>query len=126
MTLVTHVKSASNQSEPTAKIFREQENEKKRVLEVENGISTPLVFGTNDGMGVECTLFRKISESYAIGIAWLRTRLSFEILRSVYLCVRGSRAPFRKRDEGEMIEDFQLNVNVAGIFGIALNFYSKF
>ena len=40
--------------------FREQENEKKRqylqrVLEVEHGIFTSLVFGTNGGMGAKCS-----------------------------------------------------------------------
>lgn len=127
---VTHVNSTSNQNKPTSTIFREQENEKKRqylqrVLEVEHGTFTPLVFGTNGGMGVESALFLKTlaeflatknGESYAIVVAWLRTRLSFEILRSVHLSVRGSRVPFKKRDEGEMLEDFRLNVDAAEIF----------
>ena len=59
---VTHVNSRSNQSKPKAMIFKEQENEKKRkyqqrVLDVEMGSFTPLVFGTNGGMGVECQMF---------------------------------------------------------------------
>ena len=84
---VTHVNSARNQNKPTATIFREQENERKRqylqrVLEVEHGTFTPLAFGTNGGLGVEWTLFlkslaellaRKNKESYVIVIAWLRT-----------------------------------------------------
>ena len=58
----SQVNSASKQSKPTAKIFKDQENEKKRpclyrVLEVENRISAPLVCRMNGGMGVECTLF---------------------------------------------------------------------
>ena len=39
-------------------IFREHENEKRkyqqRVLDVEMGFLTPLVFRTNSGMGTEC------------------------------------------------------------------------
>ena len=80
-------------------IFKEQENEKKRkyqqrVLDVEMGSFTPLVFGTNGGMGVECQMFlrhpaeelsKKDGEPYAAVVTWLRTRLSFEILRSVHL-----------------------------------------
>ena len=127
---VTHVNSTSNQNKPTSKIFREQENEKKRqylqrVLEVEHGTFTSLVFGTNGGMGGGSALFlktlagllvRKNGESYAIVMAWLRTRIAFEILRSLHLCARGSRVPFKKRDEAEMLEDFRLNVDAAGIF----------
>ena len=95
------------------------------MLEVEHGNFTPLVFGTNGGMGVESSLFLrtlaeqlaiKNGESYATVIAWLRTRLSFEILRSVHWCVRGSRVPFKKRDEGDMLEDFRLNVYAPELF----------
>ena len=126
---VTHVNSTTNQNKPTEKIFQAHENEKKRqylqrVLDVEHGHFTPLVFGTNGGMGAECSLFVKTlaeklsakqNETYSTIISWLRTRLSFEILRSVNLCLRGSRVPFRKRDECDMIEDFKLNVAAADI-----------
>ena len=49
---VTHVNSKCNQRKPTSTIFKEQEDEKKqkyqkRVLNVEMGSFTPLVFGTN-------------------------------------------------------------------------------
>ena len=52
---VTHVLSRSSQSKHTATIFKEQENEKKRkfnqkVMDMEMGTFTPLVFGTNGGM----------------------------------------------------------------------------
>jgi hypothetical protein len=73
------------------------------VLDVEMGSFTPLVFGTNGGMGIECQMFlkqlaqklaQKDNERYAVDMAWLRTRISFEILRSVLMSVRGSRSPF--------------------------------
>ena len=53
---VTHVNSKCYQSKPTSEVFKEQEEEKKRkyqqrVLDVEMGSFTPLVFGTNGGMG---------------------------------------------------------------------------
>ena len=118
---VTHVNSRSNQSKSTATIFREQENEKKRkynqrVMDVEMGTFTPLVFGTNGGMGVDCQNFlstlasklsSKNSEAYASVISWLRIHLSFAILRTVHRCVRGSRTPFKSR---EVSEDFALAV----------------
>ena len=93
-------------------MFKEQEEEKKRkyqqrVLDVEMSSFTPLVFGTNGGMGNECQQFlkqladkiaQKDTEPYHIVIVWLRTQISFELLRSVHACVRGSRTPFRKID----------------------------
>ena len=59
---VRHVNSWSNQGKATATIFREQENEKKRkynqrVIDVEMVTFTPLVFGTNGGMGANCQNF---------------------------------------------------------------------
>lgn len=117
---VTHVNSESQKNQETSKIFKSHEMAKKReylqrVLDVENGAFTPLIFGTNGGLGEECakflsTLSAKISkkedESYAHTITWIRTRLSFEILRSAIACVRGSRIPFRRNNE-EM-RDFDL------------------
>ena len=73
-------------------------------------------------MGTECQRFvkhlaekiaQKDGEPYHCVITWLRTVLSFEILRSVHACVRGSRTPFHKI--GDSIDDCSLNVTVAGI-----------
>ena len=74
-------------------------------------------------MGVECQMFlrhlaeemsKKDGEPYAAVITWLRTRLSFEILRSAHLCVRGSGKPFRSANE--VVNDFRLSVNAAEVF----------
>ena len=56
---VTHVNSKCNQGKATSTNFKEQEEEKKwkyqqRVLDVEMGSFTPLVFGANSGMGADC------------------------------------------------------------------------
>ena len=124
---VTHVNSMSNQKKSTQTIFQEQENEKKRkyqqrILDVEMGTFTPLVFGTNGGMGKECQMFlknlaeklsHKNGEPYNIVMSWLRTRISFEILKSVHTCVRGTRVPFKN---SLYLEDFSLNSSVAQIF----------
>ena len=105
---VMHVNSKTNQGKPTAAIFKEQESERKRkyqqkVLEVEMGAFTPLIFGTNGGMGEECKMFmkhlaeklaEKDVEGYPFVISWLRTRTSFEILKSVNTSIRRSRQPF--------------------------------
>ena len=85
-------------------------------MDVEMGTFTPLVFGTNGGMGLDCqnflrTLANKLSsknnEPYGSVISWLRMQLSFAILRTVHRCVRDSRYPFKA---GEASEDFTLAV----------------
>ena len=82
---VTHVNSTCNQNKSTESIFMGHEKEKKRkyqqrVIDVEMGSFTPLVFGTNGGTGKECKLFlsnladklsRKNGESYASAISGL-------------------------------------------------------
>ncbi|CAH3168283.1 unnamed protein product [Porites lobata] len=124
---VTHVNSKCYQSKPTSEVFKEQEEEKKRkyqlrVLDVEMGSFTPLVFGTNGGMGNECHRFlkhladkiaQKDTEPYHVVITWLRTQISFELLRSVHACVRGSRTPFRSKIEQSL--DCKINAASADI-----------
>ena len=126
----THVNSTTNINHDTEKIFQLNEAEKKRqylqrVLEVEHASFTPLVLGTNGGMGKECRLFvktlaeklaKKQNESYSTIISWLRTKLSFCVLRSVILCVRGSRTPWLVKNDFEVGEDFRLNNAEAGLF----------
>ena len=72
-------------------IYKLHENDKKRlyssrVLEVERGTFTPLVFTTTGAMSGECQRYHsrlaellavKKQESYASTIAWIRTRVSF-------------------------------------------------
>ncbi|CAH3113759.1 unnamed protein product, partial [Porites lobata] len=53
-----------NQGKTTSTNFKEQEREEKRknqqrVQDVEMGSITPLVFGTNGGMGADCNCFLK-------------------------------------------------------------------
>ena len=84
------------------------------------GTFTPLVFGTNGGMGLDYqnflrTLANKLSsknkEPYPNVFSWLRIQLSFAVLRSVHRCVRGSRYPFKSH---KVSEDFTLAV--AGLY----------
>ena len=117
---VTHVNSKCNQGKETSTIFKEQEDDKKRnyqqrVLDVEMGSFTPLVFGTNGEMGADCNCFlkrlaEKLSETNEepYHITWIKSLLSFQILRSVHTCVRGSRTPFHKIPQGDFIDDCRL------------------
>ena len=126
---VTHVNSDTNKNKNTKKIFREHEEAKKReymqrVLEVEHASFTPLIFGSNGGMGEEGQRFVsalsnklafKQNEKYSDIITWLRVRLSVHIIKSTLLCVRGSRTPFRLNSNNNLAEDFRLANVEAGI-----------
>ena len=94
-------------------------------MEVEHGSFTPLVIGTNGGMGRECSMFLKNladllsksdGEKYSEVIGCLRTRLSFEVLRACLLCVRGSRRPWH-HNTAKLSSDFGLTLHEAGIKG---------
>ena len=90
-------------------IYRIHENDKKwsysrRVLDVEHGSFTPLVFTTTGGMGKECIRYHsrlaeliaaKKGEQYSQTISWIRARTSFALLRSALVCLRGSRVKRR-------------------------------
>ena len=92
-------------------MLKNAEQEKKRayndrIIEVENGTFTPLVFGTNGAMGDECKKFNKElalklsntrSENYSSTMNWIRTRLNFRIIRSALLRLRGTRVHFYAR-----------------------------
>ena len=86
-------------------IYRMHENEKKgmyskRVTEIEQGTFTPLIFATTGEMGKECLIYHsrlselinnKKGEVYSKTMAWIRAKISFSILRSALLCLRGSK-----------------------------------
>ena len=94
-------KSHLNQKLDTA--FRSNENKRQynqRVLEVEHGSFTPLIFTPYGGNSKETERFlaelalklsgRKQVE-HSMVMHWLRAKLSFNLLRSAVLCLRGSR-----------------------------------
>ena len=94
---VAHVNASCYGDLSTEQILDRAEKEKKRaynsrVMEVEHGTFTPIVFGTNGAMGEECA--KKNGKRYSTVMQWLRTRLSFSILRSALLCLKGTRVPF--------------------------------
>ena len=109
-------------------IYRILENEKKRkynssVTEIEQGTFTPLVFTTAEGMADECLrchsrlaelLSAKKQESYATTISWVRAKVSFAILQSALLCLRGSRTP-RRRNLDVRDRDLEIEKGQAGL-----------
>ena len=97
--------AASHQKQDLQSAHRKNENDKmrkygERIRQVEQGRFTPLVFTTSGGMGPSATAFfarvadimsEKKHEPRSHFVAWLRVRLSFSLLRSSLLCLRGSR-----------------------------------
>ena len=92
-----------------------------RMLEVEQGSFTPLVFSTTGGMADECKRYHsklaellstKKSEDYSTTMSCIRAKVSFALLRSALLCLRGSRcmrrAPFNITDS-----DFEIDKELA-------------
>ena len=102
---IMHANSASYRSTPLDKLFLQHEQQKKRlynnrVIHVEKGSFTPLVFSTNGGMAPEAIRYhkklaekiaQKKNERYSDVMRAIRTRLRFDILRSILVAVRGFR-----------------------------------
>ena len=93
-------------------IYKKHENEKKRqyaerVMEIEQGTFTPLVFTTIGEMADECVKYHsriaelianKKGESYSSAISWISAKVSFAIVHSAILCLRGLRSRRRQLD----------------------------
>ena len=117
--------SYRNQNLPNA--FKSNERIKKpaygqRVIEVEQGSFSPLIFTPYGGTSRETehfitTLSSKISEkrnvAHSVVTNWLRTKLSFSVLRSAILSVRGSRNT--KRRISVDIDDIEISNEMSKI-----------
>ena len=116
---LTNTNSQSQINKPLNSIYRTHELEKKRkyndrVLNNEHGSFTPLVFSITGGMSSECSVHHKIlaekiaqktGQRYDQVMSWIRCKLSFLIIRSALLCLRGSRSVKMNTDT---IDDFDL------------------
>ena len=105
---VFHPNAPSYRSKDIATLYKQHESAKcreynQRVRDVEHGVFTPLVFTTTGSMGRQGTTFYKCladllahqqDRPYSVVMGWLRCRLSFAILRSAILCLRGTRSAF--------------------------------
>ena len=109
---VCHPNAESYRDLSPEQIYRQHENGKKRsyakrVMEIEQGTFTPLVFSTTGGMAEECRRYHsrlaellaiKKGEDYSTTIAWVRTKVSLVILRAALLFLRGSRTLKRRNN----------------------------
>ena len=79
-------------------------------MEIEQGTFTLLVCTTTGGMADECVKYRsRLAELIANKkreISWIRAKVSFSIVRSAILCLRGSRS--RKRQLDFVDSDLQI------------------
>ena len=72
-----------------------------RVIQVEKGTFTPLVFSTTGGMGTEAERFVKMlarkmtikdhMSDYSTNMSFVRRRLRFDLLRTTLIALRGFR-----------------------------------
>ena len=86
-------------------LMKQHENEKKRkygarIREIEKGSFTPLVFTVTGGCGKECDIVLKrlatmianrSHNTHSSIMSWMRTLISFTLLRSCIICLRGWR-----------------------------------
>ena len=96
----------SNRHSNLSTCYRKHENEKKReyeqrILNVEHASFSPIVMSCTGGFGRIATntykrlaslLAEKRNQAYGPTMCWLRCRLSFSLLRSSIMALRGSRS----------------------------------
>ena len=120
---VMHPNSPSYEDKTPEQIYIQHEREKKRtyndrILQVEKGSFSPLIFSTTGGMGPECTKYHKRiaeliatkrGETYSDVVSHIRTRIRFSLLKSVLIAIRGERGRGRKGNSAP-ISDLSLNL----------------
>ena len=103
---VFHPNAQSYRHSTIPAAYRRHELAKKReygdrIRQVEMASFTPLVFSTTGGLGREATTFykrladlmsTKNNTTYSKTIAWIRCTLTFSLIRSAVMCIRGSRS----------------------------------
>ena len=103
---VFHPNASSYRSTNIPALYRQHEMAKKReygdrIREVEYAVFTPLVFSTTGRMRKETTVaYKRLAEllaqkrksEYGITLAWMRCTLSFALIRSAVMAIRGSRS----------------------------------
>ena len=84
-------------------------------MNVEQGTFTPLVFSATGGMRRECSMFfKKLSqpisikrkEKLSVVTYGIRCKISFALLQSCLLCIRGSR---KSNNEYEKLNEISFN-----------------
>jgi len=101
--------STSYLKKPLPSLYKTHEQSKRRdyedrIINVEHGTFSPLVFSTSGGMGPTATtvfsrlaslISSKTNTCYSKTILFIRTKISFALLRSAVRCLRGSRHTYK-------------------------------
>ena len=122
---VTNTNADSARALSFNQIYRRHEQEKKRkyndrVMNIEQGTFTPLVYSTSGGLGNGCQTFHrqlankiatKTSDKYEKVLTWIRCRLSFMVVKAAPLCLKGSRTV--NKEAIDIVVDFTLACSAA-------------
>ena len=112
------VQPVRNHRPSSAAVCRKHEMEKRRcyeqrIHEVEHSSFIPLVFSAVGGMGTAASVFykrlasmlaEKQAQTYAKTIRWLWCTLSFSLLLSALMCIRGARSTWKRPDRPTDLE----------------------
>ncbi len=104
---IFHPNAESTRSKSLPQLYASHENEKKnayndRIIQVEHGTFTPLVFSTSGGESPECRRYHqrlasllsaKRKEDYAETMTYIRRKIRFCLLRTTLISIRGYRKP---------------------------------
>ena len=111
---ITHPNAPSNMSTSVEKLLLKNEAEKKtkyasRVINTERASFIPLVFTTAATTAPECNKFHKRlaeiiankrKERYSSVLSYIRTRISFAMLKSILVSIHGVREKYESKDNG--------------------------
>lgn len=121
---VFHPNSDSYKNKPVSTLYRNHENQKKaaynkRVIDIEHGTFSPLIFSTTGGMGLECSKYHKQlavllsgkrGENYTDTIRFVRLRLRFSLLRSTLIAIRGTRQSAHRFPKPKPINELDIGL----------------
>ena len=124
--MITNADTDCQRDTPLKSVLKTQEQKKKlaynrRIMEVEHGTFTPLIFTTTGVMSHECSVYHKaLAEKIAVKqheryddvMRYLRIKFSYLALKATLLCLRGSRTVKRV---WEIRSDFNLALRELGV-----------
>ena len=93
-------------------------------MNMEQGCFAPLVFSANGGMRRECKKFYSVlaemitlkrKQEYCITMSWLRRKTSFSLMRSILLCIRGSRGKNVNQEEMSVTDDIEISESLSKV-----------
>jgi len=124
---IFHPIADSNRSKSLPQLYASHENEKKnayndRVIQVEHGSFTPLVFSTAGGESPECRKFHqrlasllaaKRKEDYSETMTYIRRKIRFCLLRTTLISIRGYRKPKARPSARTPLSETDISVSEA-------------